>query len=178
MDNSNTDISSIELLKRLAKMSGVNEKLSKEEKLKIFGNNLRKLREHAGLTKKAVSSAVGIIPQQYYRYEDGISEPGVIMASKLASLYGVDVQDLFVGIDDKKERISRAVRELNELGIKAEMNLAGEVSAEIIGPQPVHIPIDDIEKLIEISLNNIKPSIQTNFASELAKNFLLHLSQK
>ena len=153
--------------------AGLNKRLTKSEKMKIFGTNLKKLREKSGLTKKAVSEALGIIPQQYYRYEEGISEPGVLLASKLAYIFGVDVQDFLIGIDDKKERLGKLVRQLNEFGVKATINAAGEISIEnMIWNQTAHIPIDLMEELIEACLEDIEPNIKNDFKLALQKNFL------
>lgn len=151
------------------------KKTSKEEKLKIFGSNLKRLREQASMTKSAVAKAVGIIPQQYYRYEDGASEPGVIMAMKLSSLYGVSVQDLFEGMDDKKERILRTVRELNEFGVKAEPTRSGEIAIHIIRGLPAYLPVDLAEALIQETVNDIEPAVKNNFANAIEKNLRRHL---
>lgn len=73
--------------------------VNKEEKLKLFASNLKRLREQAAMTKRAVATAAGIIPQQYYRYEDGTSEPGIVMAAKLAAVFSASVQELFAVVD-------------------------------------------------------------------------------
>ncbi len=101
--------------------------MSKEEKLKVFGCNLKRLRENASMTKSAVAAYLEIIPQQYYRYEDGTSEPGVILATKLASLYGVDVHDLFDGFNDIQERNLKIIRQLSDYGISAMASTDGEI---------------------------------------------------
>ena len=151
----------------------IKKHLDKFNKMIIFGKNLKKLREKSGMTKKAVSEALGIIPQQYYRYEQGISEPGVLLASKLAYIFGVDVQDLLIGIDDKKERSGKLVRQLNEFGVKATINASGEISIEnMIWNQTAHIPIDLMEELIEACLEDIEPNIKNDFKLALQKNFL------
>lgn len=160
-------------LKQL-KNKALEKKMTKDEKLKIFGSNLKRLREQASMTKKVAATALGILPQQYYRYEDGVSEPGVIMAMALAALYGVDVEELFKGLDDNKERLLNAVRKLNGFGIKAEPSISGEVAAEIFGAQPVYIPLDVIECLIDDTIEDIKPSVQNNFINALQKNMLCH----
>ena len=151
---------------------------SKSEQLKIFGNNLKRLRVQSGITKKAVSEAVDIIPQQYYRYEDGVSEPGVILATKLAKFYNVDVQDLFEGLDDKQMRISRVLRRLNEFGVKAKLRSDRIILTNIIGLRQVPLSLEDMEDLIDISLSNIKLSINNSFTTELTKNILLKMTPK
>ena len=155
-----------------------NDNLSKAEQLKIFGNNLKRLREQSGITKKAVSDAVGIVPQQYYRYEDGASEPGVILATKLAKFYDVDVQNLFEGLDDRQMRASRVLRRLNKFGIKAKVSRDGKILVNITGSKQEIVSVEEMEGLIEESLVNIKPALKQSFESELVKNFLLSIASK
>lgn len=181
MKSNNTatiDKSIEETLNRIIEDAGLNEELSKEEKLKAFGKNLEKYRLQKGLSKNKISAMAGIIPQTYYRYANGTQEPGVVIAAKLADIYGVDVQDLFEGMDSKRLRIKKAVRDLNDFGIKAEPSLSGQVAVTVNSEQPYYLPVDIVEKLIQETINNIKPTIDTVFLSEFTKNFLLYMSPK
>lgn len=178
-DNTTTIDKSIEeTLNRIIENAGLNEELSKEEKLKAFGKNLEKYRLKKGLSKSKISAMAGIIPQTYYRYANGTQEPGVAIAAKLAEICGVDVQDLFEGMDSKRLRIKKAVRNLNDFGIKAEPTLSGEVAVIIDSEQPYYLPIDDTEKLIQDTFNTIKPSIEVAFSSVFKNNFSLYTSLK
>lgn len=73
--------------------------VNKEENLKQFANNLKRLRERVSLSQKAVAAVAGITPPQYHKYEHGRSEPGIVMAAKLAAVFGVSVQELFAAVD-------------------------------------------------------------------------------
>lgn len=90
--------------------------------------------------------------------------------------YPPDVQTLFAGMDDTHERLARTIGQLHELGFNAEVDLTGDISVELIGPQPVHLPLSEMEKLIEESLNEAQPTIKSAVASALTKNYLLRLS--
>ncbi|MBR1512267.1 MAG: hypothetical protein IJ625_06420, partial [Acidaminococcaceae bacterium] len=70
------------------------------------------------------------------------------------------------------------VRDLNDFGIKAEPSLSGQVAVTVNSEQPYYLPVDIVEKLIQETINNIKPTIDTVFLSEFTKNFLLYMSPK
>ena len=139
---------------------------------------MEELRLQKGFSKSKVSDLAGIIPQTYYRYAAGTQEPGVVIAAKLAEIYGVDVQDLFKGMDSKRLRIKKAVRNLNEFGIKAEPSLSGEIAVTLDNEQPYYLSVDVVEELMQITINTIKSSIETFFTSEFTKNFYIYISSQ
>lgn len=57
-------------------------------------NRMKELREAKGLSKSAVAEAVGIAASAILKYEDGITQPSVYAAWKLAKLYGVTIEEM------------------------------------------------------------------------------------
>lgn len=72
-------------------------KVEREILLKQVGSNLKKWRSIRGFSRKEVADSAGIIPQQYYGYEKGSTEPGVVTAYKMANVLGISLQDMLIG---------------------------------------------------------------------------------
>lgn len=93
--------------------------MNKEEKLKIFADNLRKARENAGLSKPAAADKLNIQPAQYYRYEAGSAEPGIFIVIEMGKLFGVTTTELFHGIESDISKADYIVNKLRSYGITA-----------------------------------------------------------
>lgn len=62
---------------------------------KVFGANLRRIRENAGITQSRLSEISGITEFQISRIENGIHIPREPNIEKLASILGVDSREFF-----------------------------------------------------------------------------------
>ena len=93
--------------------------MNKEEKLKLFAENLRKARENAGLSKPETASKLNIQPAQYYRYEAGSAEPGIFIAIEMGKLFGITTTKLFTGIESDLSKADYIVNKLREYGVDA-----------------------------------------------------------
>ncbi|WP_299096990.1 helix-turn-helix transcriptional regulator [uncultured Winogradskyella sp.] len=67
-----------------------NDKLLKE-----FGNNLRKIRKHKGITQEELAFKIGLEISQISRIERGILNSTISTAYEIASALNVDLKDLF-----------------------------------------------------------------------------------
>lgn len=56
---------------------------------------LRELREHAGLTRAQVASALDISERTVYRHETGVTPLRKLYVSALAQLYGVAADEFY-----------------------------------------------------------------------------------
>ena len=65
---------------------------------KAFAENLRKYRAKAGLTRDQVAVACGISSRTMINYENGTRVPFADTAAKMATLFGISVEEL-LGID-------------------------------------------------------------------------------
>lgn len=94
--------------------------MNKEERLKIFGENLQKARERTGMGKPAAAEKMGIQSAQYYRYEAGRAEPGILMTVDIANKLQVPVTELLQGIEEDISKTEYIVNKLRSYGIHAE----------------------------------------------------------
>jgi transcriptional regulator with XRE-family HTH domain len=89
-----------------------------------LANNIKKLREDKGLMQKEVAAAIGLKPAHYNKLEKGLVEPSIEALDKMASFYGVTIDDIVhlgkdiphnVQIEDKTsaEQV-RLLAQLNE----------------------------------------------------------------
>lgn len=67
----------------------------------LLASRLRTARESAGFSQEDVEEALGIAQTTLYRYEHGVSMPGLMRAVALAALYGVTLDWL---VWDEEER--------------------------------------------------------------------------
>jgi transcriptional regulator with XRE-family HTH domain len=67
----------------------------------LLASRLRTARESAGFSQEDVEEALGITRTSLYRYEHGVSMPGLMRAVALAALYGVTLDWL---VWDEEER--------------------------------------------------------------------------
>lgn len=58
-------------------------------------NNLKAIRERAGLTQVQVAGAVGVTEPMYQRYEYGKSAPSIWTAIRISRALGVAVEDIW-----------------------------------------------------------------------------------
>ncbi len=61
----------------------------------VFSENLRRFRQHKGLTQEQAASALGVNAQTVSRWECGTTLPDVLMLPEIAKLYDVVVDDLY-----------------------------------------------------------------------------------
>lgn len=59
-----------------------------------LSDNLKSLRKLHNLTLQQLSSQLGILHQQYWRYEQGLRELPLSLAVKLADIYGITLDEL------------------------------------------------------------------------------------
>ena len=78
-----------------------------------IGNNIRNLREKAGMTQEQLSDAIGVDRVTLAKYEADKSAPGSKILSKLAIALHVS-QDVLTGIGDDISEGDREIWELRE----------------------------------------------------------------
>ena len=71
---------------------------------KLFGSNLRKLRQEKKLSEALLPARIGMSKQYYLRLEKGQFLPTVDTAFRLADALGVKVADLFADNVKQNER--------------------------------------------------------------------------
>mgnify|MGYP005970326691 CR=1 FL=1 len=70
------------------------KEMEMESERKSFGQNLRLARKQEGWTLQKVSELTGIPNQTLSRYETGKNIPSVYQAYKLASLFGMTIEEM------------------------------------------------------------------------------------
>jgi DNA-binding XRE family transcriptional regulator len=68
---------------------------SEEPLCALFGDNLRRARERAGLTQTRLAELAGVGRSDLHKIEAGRRNITLGMASRLATALGIDVRDLF-----------------------------------------------------------------------------------
>ncbi|MCD8098205.1 MAG: helix-turn-helix domain-containing protein [Lachnospiraceae bacterium] len=63
-----------------------------------FGQTLRELRHHKGLTQEAISRELHISRQVYSHYENGRRSPDAVTASRIADFHHIPLQKLVKGL--------------------------------------------------------------------------------
>ncbi len=75
--------------------------------------NLRKLRENAGLSQQKLANQLGLTQQSIHSYESGIYEPDIATLKQLAAYFDTSV-DYLIGNTDIRRKIEKVDRhELN-----------------------------------------------------------------
>lgn len=110
----------------------------------MFPDNLRKLREYKKLDRKALANILGITYQAVFQYENGVREPSISILQKISSFFGVTIDYLIKGDDNKNIAKIKALLK--------ELNYNFKEFADDIGES-----VFEIEKIV---LNNAEPSEQ------------------
>jgi DNA-binding XRE family transcriptional regulator len=63
--------------------------------------NIEHLRKSAGLSQECVARQLGVSRNTVKNWEDGVTEPTISMAAKMAALFGVAISDLINGGERK-----------------------------------------------------------------------------
>ncbi|MBO5637925.1 MAG: helix-turn-helix transcriptional regulator [Acidaminococcaceae bacterium] len=132
--------------------------MNKEEKLQIFANNLRRARENTGLSKPETAKKLNIKPAQYYRYEAGKAEPGILMAIEIANLFQVTTTDLFDGIESNVSKADYIITKLRGYGVNA-MTIEGKperILLQFKNSPPSDVSIDIMDRVISIAEDHAK----------------------
>jgi transcriptional regulator with XRE-family HTH domain len=66
----------------------------------MFKDNLKRLREAAGLTQLTFARALGVSIRNVQNYEQGHREPGLDKIPRIARVLGVTADLLLAGVDD------------------------------------------------------------------------------
>ena len=87
-----------------------------------FGNFLTQLRTEKGLSQAEVGSMLGVTNKAVSKWENGAAKPNTGLLPKLASLYGVSVEELFAAKrmeqDEEAERVKKFLgRQKKQLAI-------------------------------------------------------------
>lgn len=61
----------------------------------MYGKKLRELRDIEGWTQEEVANKIGVSKQTYPHYENEKRRPGLSMVRKLATVYNVNIDDIF-----------------------------------------------------------------------------------
>jgi len=76
-------------------------KLTKEERMKLFGNNIKKFRLEMKKSQQEVADAIGMSAATLSRYENGIIDPGLKTAKKLSDYFGISLEDMITSKKNK-----------------------------------------------------------------------------
>jgi len=97
-----------------------------------IADNLKRLREDKGLMQKEIYNEIGLKPAHYNKLEKGLVEPSIEILGKLASFYGITIDEIVnykatpksVTIEDKtaSEQV-RLIAQLNEKDRSTVMNI-------------------------------------------------------
>ena len=145
--------------------------MNKEEKLKLFAENLRKARENAGLSKPETASKLNIQPAQYYRYEAGSAEPGIFIAIEMGKLFGITTTELFHGIESDLSKTDYIVNKLREYGISA-ISIEGDsehIQIQFRDYPPSKESISFIEAVISVAEETTRLTMKNAFPAAFFK---------
>lgn len=73
---------------------------------RVLGANIRKIREHRGLTQDEVAHFIGVGARQYGRIERGTQSITADRLGLLGKHLSVSIADFLDGVDDKSEELS------------------------------------------------------------------------
>lgn len=76
----------------------------------MLKDNLKKARMNAGLTQKETAKQLGVVQQQYARWEQGQRNPKIEVLDKLADIFNTTT-DALKGRDDGLEDIITILRQ-------------------------------------------------------------------
>lgn len=63
--------------------------------LKVFGQNVRKIRKDKGLTQEQLSNDLGMEISQISRIERGVVNTSILNITKIAQVLEIDIEELF-----------------------------------------------------------------------------------
>lgn len=61
----------------------------------MLSTRMRELREKNGYSQQDIADMLGVVAQQYYRWESGKNEPKSAIVTRLAHIYGVSTDYLY-----------------------------------------------------------------------------------
>lgn len=85
----------------------------------IFGDNLRQMREKAGLTRRQLAAQLSVSEQGYGKYEAGTREPKLDTLIAMSNVLHVSIDDL-LGVAVKVDDYTRALDYCRGLGCKVD----------------------------------------------------------
>lgn len=80
------------------------DNISEYDRQKIFGENLRRFREEAGLTQKQLAEQLGVYQQQIRKYEHADQQPRAVFAYQMSICLGVNIERLFLTEEEWQEK--------------------------------------------------------------------------
>lgn len=73
------------------------------------GKNIKKIRKEKNLTQDELAERLHCTRQTVSNYENGKSEPGIDLLIEIASVLGVEINDLIYGLKKKEDRHKQKV---------------------------------------------------------------------
>jgi transcriptional regulator with XRE-family HTH domain len=74
-------------------------KKEKTEILKLFGNNLRLIRESRGYTQEQLANELGLEISQISRIERGVINTSIFTLYEISTFFKIDINELFNVLD-------------------------------------------------------------------------------
>ena len=108
------------------------------EQKEIFSKNLNDLLEHRRLSQKEVADAIGVLPQTFNRWVQGLSLPRMNKVQKLADYFHIKKSDL---IDEQDEGKGKPLPPDDNRTLAVRIPVVGDVAAGV--------PIEAIEDVID-----------------------------
>ena len=96
-------------------LSTLLREMSDEKIKKGFGNSLKELRAHLGITQLALAEATQIPRQSLSVYERGEFLPTISQAYKITSCFRLSIEDFIVyGLDEQERLLQENFRDITE----------------------------------------------------------------
>ena len=61
-----------------------------------IGQNIKRIRENAGMTQQQLASELGVSRQTIISLENGKYNPSILLAHSIARLFGERIEDIFI----------------------------------------------------------------------------------
>lgn len=141
----------------------------RKEMLQVFAANLKRYREEKGFSKLQLGNMLGVLPQNYHRYENGTQEPGATMALQMASILNVTVNDLFESESNKITDALKSQSWLESAGFKTYFDSNNTITLSVERLPAKAVSIEESKILMENTKELLKPLIQLVINSEIDK---------
>lgn len=92
---------------------------------------LKELRSHSGMTQEEISQKLNIARQTYSSYESGMRVPHLELASQIAELFHISLDQLVFGLQYRTDPFARLPDNYQEL-LKAYANLSVEGQQQVV----------------------------------------------
>lgn len=119
-----------------------------------ISDTIRELRRQRGISQEVLASALGISIQAISKWETGNSLPDILLIPNIAKFFGITIDELFYGVEQKKPVELEGIHKIKDDGVLRVVQFYGKrcLDAEEAGKEPIRLNVAGLPNHLNVEV--------------------------